>query len=194
MVLAGLGNPGPEYARTRHNLGYAVVEAVAGMLGASFRTVPRARIARASVAGAEVLLLKPTTFMNLSGAAVAPLMRRKGIPAAGLLVIHDDLDTGLGRVRLRRGGSAGGHRGVQSIIEAVGSSDFARLKIGIGRPPDGVDPVDYVLQRPLPEEKEALTKAVSTAAAACRAWLEDGLEAAMNAFNSPCSTDETCSC
>jgi len=183
-VVAGLGNPGPTYAHTRHNLGYEVLDLLAGQLGISFR--PRARAAHAvsSAGGRQIVLIKPTTFMNLSGQAVGPFLRRNGVSPASLLVIHDDLDLQSGRIRMRRGGSAGGHRGVQSIMDALGTAEFARLKIGIGRPPVGVDPVDYVLLRPAPAEREALATAVRVAADACQLWLCSGIEAAMNLYNS----------
>ena len=111
LVIAGLGNPGQQYAHTRHNLGYDVLDLVAARLGLSFRARLRAMYASGSATGQQLVLIKPTTFMNLSGQAVAPALRRNGVPPANLLVIHDDLDMQAGRVRVRRGGSAGGHRG-----------------------------------------------------------------------------------
>lgn len=183
LVIAGLGNPGAQYAQTRHNLGYEVLDLLAKRLGSSFRIRVRGQHAMAQVGGRSVLLVKPTTFMNLSGPAVAPLLRRNGLPPASLLVIHDDLDLPAGRVRVRRGGSAGGHRGVQSIIDALGTPEFNRLKIGIGRPPVGVDPVDFVLFRPTPNERALFNAAIDLAAQACEVWLADGIDAAMNAFN-----------
>jgi len=183
LVIAGLGNPGAQYAQTRHNLGYEVLDLLARRLGTSFRVRVRGQHATAQVGDRSVLLIKPTTFMNLSGQAVAPLLRRNGLPAASLLVIHDDLDLSAGRVRVRRGGSAGGHRGVQSIIDALGTPEFNRLKIGIGRPPMGVDPVDFVLLRPTPIERALFSAAVTLAAQACEVWLTDGIDAAMNTFN-----------
>lgn len=189
LVIAGLGNPGTEYSRTRHNLGYDVLDLVATRLGATFRTRARALHATGMYAGRAVVLIKPTTYMNLSGQAVAPFMRRNGIVPASLLVVHDDLDLAAGRLRVRRGGSAGGHRGVQSIIGALGTADFSRLKIGIGRPPIGMDPVEYVLLRPALAEREQLDAVAALAADACLAWIAQGIEAAMNQFN---GTEQAC--
>lgn len=183
LVIAGLGNPGPGYARSRHNLGYDVLDLLARRHGASFRPRVRGLQAVFQADGRNVVLVKPTTFMNLSGQAIAPLLRRKGLGAAALLVVHDDLDLPTGRVRLRRSGSAGGHRGVQSIIDLLGTTEFARLKIGIGRPPAGTDPMDYVLLRPTPGERAMLDAAMVPAADACEIWWRQGIEAAMNMFN-----------
>jgi PTH1 family peptidyl-tRNA hydrolase len=183
LVIAGLGNPGAQYAQTRHNLGYEVLDLLAKRLGSSFRVRVRGHQATAQAGEHRVVLIKPTTFMNLSGQAVAPLLRRNGLPPSNLLVIHDDLDLPAGRVRVRRGGSAGGHRGVQSIIEALGTPEFSRLKIGIGRPPTGVDPVDFVLMRPQPNERAQLGAGIDLAVQACEVWLIDGIAAAMNAVN-----------
>jgi len=183
LVIAGLGNPGAQYAQTRHNLGYEVLDLLAMRLGSSFRVRVRAHHATAQAGEHRVVLIKPTTFMNLSGQAVAPLLRRNGLPPSNLLVIHDDLDLPAGRVRVRRGGSAGGHRGIQSIIDALGSPEFNRIKIGIGRPPTGIDPVDFVLLRPAPGERSLLAAGIDLAVQACEVWLASGIDSAMNVFN-----------
>jgi len=185
-LLVGLGNPTARYARTRHNVGFDIIDAVAGELAVNFRSPvsgAKALLAQAQWGLDPVWLLKPVTFMNLSGQAIAPLARRKGLDLAAILVIHDDLDLVTGRIRLRHGGGAGGHRGVASIIEALGDPGFVRLKVGIGRPPDGVDPADYVLRRPAPCERESLDEAIARAAQACLTWVREGFEVAANRYN-----------
>ena len=186
-LLIGLGNPTARYARTRHNVGFDTIDAVADELGVTFRSSGiggKALLAQAQCGPNPVWLLKPVTFMNLSGHAIAPLARRKGLDLGAILVIHDDLDLTAGKMRLRRGGGAGGHRGVASIIEALGDPGFVRLKVGIGRPPDGVDPADYVLQRPAPCERESLDQAIARAAQACMAWVREGFDVTANRYNS----------
>ena len=179
-LVVGLGNPGPAYEGTRHNLGYQAVRRLGRELG-----LPRFRRGRHGlvVTTSDVTLLLPTTFMNLSGSAVAAVLRGRRVGPEGLIVVHDDLDLAAGRLRVRRGGSSGGHRGVTSIIEELGSDDFVRVKVGIGRPPEGVDPVEFVLRRPEPGEALALADAVARAADACLTVLREGLAAAMNSFN-----------
>jgi PTH1 family peptidyl-tRNA hydrolase len=150
-VILGLGNPGPRYAQTRHNAGFRVVERIAGT-GKWTRQRGLASICTVEIDGIMVLLVRPLTFMNLSGKAIQPLLRQLGLQPQDLLVIHDDLDLPSGSIRLRPGGGSGGHKGVQSIIDHLGSRDFARLRIGIGRPVEGADPVEYVLE-PFPWEE-----------------------------------------
>lgn len=183
-LIAGLGNPGPRYRGTRHNVGFAVVDALAARLGARFRTWGRLRIASARDGRTQLVLAKPMTFMNLSGDGLYPLIVERRLHPCRLLVVHDDLDLEAGRLRLKRSGGAGGHRGVQSLIQRVGSEEFPRLKIGIGRPPEGVDPVDYVLMRPGAGEAGCLALAVERGADACLAWLREGLDRAMSLYNS----------
>ena len=182
-LIVGLGNPGPRYDGTRHNLGFAVLDRLAAELSASFRARDRALVAQARHGGLDLVLVKPQTYMNESGRAVVPLMRRHGLAAADLLVVHDDLDLAVGVVRLRRGGGPGGHRGVESIIVSLGDREFPRLKLGIGRPPVGLDPTVYVLQRPAPAGREPLAAAVAHAVPACLTWARDGLATAMNQHN-----------
>ena len=178
-----MGNPGERYRDTRHNLGYRVVESFSRLSGAG-KTFHLRRSCCAGAGGRSrrVLLAQPRTFMNLSGGAVAELMRRYHLGPGQLIVVYDDLDLPPGRLRLRSGGSSGGHRGVQSIIDTIGTADFLRLRIGIGRPPD-VDPSFYVLEVPPPHEEELLEAAVERAAEALGVLLEKGLEEAMNRFN-----------
>lgn len=182
-LIVGLGNPGPRYERHRHNVGFQCLDRVARAYDiAVTRTRFRARIGEGRLAGRRVVLLKPQTFMNDSGLAVAPAARWYKVPPERILVIYDDLDLPLGRLRLRPGGSSGGHRGIESIIVELGRSDFARARVGIGRPEFG-DPVDYVLndfsreQEPIIEE----TRELVVRAVAC--FVEEGIREAMNAYN-----------
>jgi len=179
-LVVGLGNPGPAYDGTRHNLGYLAVRCLARDLG-----VPRFRRGRNGLIArtGDINLLLPTTYMNASGTAVADVWRSGPGHAEGLIVIHDDLDLPVGRLRIRVGGSSGGHRGVASIIEELGFEGFVRVKIGIGRPPQGLDPVDYVLARPEGREAELLADAAARAAEAVLVILREGVGAAMNSYN-----------
>jgi PTH1 family peptidyl-tRNA hydrolase len=186
-MICGLGNPGPSYTNTRHNAGYRVVAGIAsagGIKDAAW-TMNRglARFCAADVAGAPVALVQPLTFMNLSGQAVRPLLRRFNLTAADLLVVHDDLDLPFGAIRLRAEGSAGGHRGVQSIIDELGTREFTRLRIGIGRPPEGEEAVAYVLGLIAWDLRQQWDGVLDQAVAAAQAWVSLGLEAAMNRFN-----------
>ncbi len=163
-LIVGLGNPGEEYAKTRHNFGFNVVDEMVGRYDAApSNTKLQAKLWTAKAGGATVLLAEPQTFMNLSGSAVAPLLRTKKIELDRLIVIHDDLDLPFGEIRVSRGASAGGHNGVKSIIEAVGSKDFARVRVGIGRPADERPIEDYVLARWSAEEKKALPEIIDKA-------------------------------
>jgi PTH1 family peptidyl-tRNA hydrolase len=188
-LIVGLGNPGREYSGTRHNIGFAVLGALARKHGINFdKRCCHSRAGEGRIGGQEVALAKPQTYMNLSGDAVAALMRRYRIKPEDILVVHDDLDLSLGRIRLRAGGSAGGHNGLKSIIASVGSTEFTRLKIGIGRPetadaPRG-DVVDHVLSDFGAAERKVADEAVARAVAAVETVLELGLETAMNRFHS----------
>ncbi len=183
IVIIGLGNPGRRYRGIRHNLGRDVVERLAADLRVRLEEDGWARTARARVGGTAVVLAIPGTYMNVSGQAVKDLLRRRRRRAGDLLIIHDDLDLPLGHLRLRPGNGAGGHNGIRSIIEALGTGLFPRLRIGIGRPPAGVDPVDFVLERFTPDERTAVDEAVARAAEAALAVASDGLPAAMNRYN-----------
>jgi len=185
QMVVGLGNPGPNYEATRHNAGFMVLDLLADELGIDFNSSQhQALIGRGMVGERRVLLVKPQTYMNNSGRAVAPLARWYGIAPAEMVIVHDDLDLAPGRMRIRPAGSSGGHRGLQSIINALGTTAVPRLKIGIGRPQEGQNVVDYVLQ-PFSEEDWALVSPVLLKAArALRFLLEGGeLEEAMNRFN-----------
>ncbi len=179
FLVVGLGNPGPGYAKTRHNAGFMVLDRLAEEEGLAFREKQDALLAE----WGPGWLMKPLTYMNLSGRAVAPFVRKKGIPLDRLLVVHDDMDLPLGRIRLKRGGASGGQKGVASIIEALGEGGFDRLRIGIGRPPPGVDPVRYVLSPFTPEEWPILERVLKAGAEAVRVWNEEGLSAAQGRFN-----------
>ncbi|MDK2784404.1 MAG: peptidyl-tRNA hydrolase, family [Bacillota bacterium] len=194
-LVVGLGNPGREYEETRHNAGFLVVDYLAREEGLTFGSSDfRADLARGRVAGQEVLLAKPQTYMNLSGLAVGPLVRwYKLDPTADLLVVSDDLDLPLGRLRLRARGSHGGHRGLLSIINELGTTDFARLRLGIGRPGEHETAKDKVLGTFTEEEGRILDEVILAAVGAIRTWLAEGTEAAMNRYNgfkAPSAADE----
>jgi PTH1 family peptidyl-tRNA hydrolase len=183
-MVAGLGNPGDRYRRTRHNLGFRVVEAIASARGARWSAPARKRrSARCRMAGHDVGLFEPLTFMNLSGDALAPAVRAESIPLDRLLVICDDIALPLGQIRLRRAGSDGGHNGLRSIIEQLGNTAFPRLRMGIGPVPPRVDPAEFVLAEFLPEEDDAVAEMIQAASACVEAWIVDGVERAMGRFN-----------
>lgn len=192
-LIVGLGNPGKEYAAHRHNVGFQVVGAMARGHGLRFSRSKKmkARVAEGQIASAPVLLAQPQTFMNLSGRAVARLARAHEIPPERLLVIYDDLDLPLGRLRLRPEGGSGGHKGLRSIINVLGTQAFPRLRVGIGRPPGRMDPAEYVLL-PFGEEERALAaETVARAAAAVECWLAEGIAVAMDRFNRAPAADES---
>jgi PTH1 family peptidyl-tRNA hydrolase len=181
-ILVGLGNPGPRYRDTLHNLGFAAIRALAERLAApAFYRVGLSRITQTCSNDRRLLLAEPATFMNRSGFAVAELLN--AAPEAELIVVHDDLDLEFGRLRLKRGGGSGGHNGLNSIIETLGHGDFARLRIGIGRPPPDQDPAEFVLA-PLDEApREAMEEAARRAAEALVLALELGVGRAMSTVN-----------
>ena len=189
-VISGLGNPGERYRLTRHNVGFRVVDLLADRWRLTGKGSVREGAARleAPLADDRVLLVKPMKFMNLSGGPLKAAMRQTDAdPAADLLVIADDVDLPLGRIRLRRSGSAGGHNGLRDIISAFGSNEFARLRVGIGRGGEGVD---HVLASFKPDERELANEAIATAADAAELWLRAGIDEAMNAFNGSDLTED----
>jgi PTH1 family peptidyl-tRNA hydrolase len=197
-MVVGLGNPGREYAGHRHNIGFRVVDALARAHGVAFarRKGAKARVAEARrpedrASDRLILFVKPQTFMNLSGQAVVRLSRAHAIPPERILVVYDDLDLPLGRLRLRPEGGSGGHKGMRSIIDALGTQAFPRLRVGIDRPPTGVDPTEYVLRPFFREEQVLVAEVVERAAAAVECWLEEGILAAMDRFNRPVPGVET---
>lgn len=182
-LVVGLGNPGPRYRRTRHNLGFLVVEELARRWKIGWTSTRHgAESGTGSIAGAPVMLAKPQTFMNLSGEAVGRLRRARRLKPEHIVAVYDDLDLPLGRVRIRTGGGAGGHNGVTSLISVLGR-EFPRVRVGIGRPGPGSDPVEYVLGRFEPEDVPVVDRAVEHAADGIEAILREGLEPAMNGFN-----------
>jgi PTH1 family peptidyl-tRNA hydrolase len=173
-IIVGLGNPGLRYVRTLHNAGFLTVDRIAGedVKWKKWRNL--ASICIIEVEGVRVFLVKPSTYMNLSGKAVQPLLRQMGLLPQDLLVIHDDMDLPAGKIRLRPGGGSGGHKGIQSIIDHIQSRNFARLRIGVERPPIGVDPAEYVLQS-IPYEKRPLFDDLwKRAGDAARCWAAQG--------------------
>jgi PTH1 family peptidyl-tRNA hydrolase len=184
-LIAGLGNPGEQYAKNRHNAGFQALAYLAGRHGLTFSEKQgRARIASGSIAGQRVVLAKPFTFMNASGEAIAPIVRWHKLDVRReLLVIYDDLDLPFGTLRLRASGSAGGQNGMKSIISHLGTNEFARLRVGIGRPPDGRDPIDYVLGNWSRAEAEQLPDLWARVADAVELFIAEGIVAAMNRYN-----------
>lgn len=181
-LLVGLGNPGREYAHNRHNVGFMCLDRFAKSQKLSFNLrQSHSRIAVGKVAGEGVVLAEPRTFMNLSGGAVASVMNRYRVAAGDLLVVYDDMDLPLGTIRLREQGSAGGHKGVASIIAALGRNEFPRLRVGIGRP--GGEAVNYVLGDFSPEERKIFEEVLERVSEAIVCYLSEGFSAAMNKFN-----------
>lgn len=184
-IIVGLGNPGPSYAKNRHNVGYQCVERLAQRCGAtSSRVMFKALTTSGQIAGVKVVLARPLTFMNLSGQSVGPLLHWYHADLADLLVICDDLDLPLGKIRLRPHGGSAGHKGMRSVIDALGTQEFARLRVGIGRPAHG-EPQGYVLDDFSLDESIVMQDAYDRATAAVEAFVVEGIAVAMNQFNSP---------
>ncbi len=183
-LIVGLGNPGRKYADNRHNVGFRCIDHLASAHDLSFnRRQRQASIALGPILRRAVVLIKPRTFMNKSGYPVASLARFYRVPLDRLLVVYDDLDLPLGTTRMRPQGGSGGHRGVQSIINQLGSQEFPRLRIGIGRPPGRMDPADYVLQDFSDDDEVLLGTTLEQATAAIETWLSEGVEEAMDQYN-----------
>lgn len=182
--IIGLGNPGPDYEDTKHNVGFEVVHTLARAHAVRLRRPRAAALAgTGDIEGVPVLLAMPLTMMNASGAAVARLCHLYELEPADLIVVVDDINLELGKLRLRRGGSEGGHRGLLSITERLGTRDYPRLRIGVGAPPAGRDARDWVLSPFSPDDREAAEDAVARAARAIETALTEGIETAMNEFN-----------
>lgn len=186
-LVVGLGNPGESYARTRHNLGFMVADLLAARLGAQQNPPPfkahkrsGAGVVSGRLAGHSVLLAKPGCYMNESGRQVAPLAKFYSVPPAHVIVIHDELDLDFGRIRLKLGGGEGGHNGLRSVASALGSKDFQRVRIGIGRPPGRKDPATFVLENFTAAERTEVATICEQAADATELLIELGLEAAQN--------------
>lgn len=182
LLIVGLGNPGRDYEGTRHNAGFMLIDRIAARHKIRFTRAARALSGRGAVAGQDAVLLKPQSFMNLSGQAVKEAAEAFSVEPDAIIVAHDDCDLPLGKIRLRRGGGSGGHKGVASVIERVGTREFRRIRLGVGRPPDG-DTVEYVLSRFSSAEEEALEGMLDRGADAVEALIAEGIDAAMNRFN-----------
>lgn len=184
FLIAGLGNPGAQYQKTRHNAGFKVVEALAQQVGADFQSWQNlGEYAKVSVGGVEVLLAKPGTYMNLSGQLVSALARFYKIAPKNILICFDDMSLPVGTIRLRASGSAGGQKGMKHIIEQLGTDKIARLRVGIGPKPDYMDASDFVLGKFCSNEIPALQNAIEKATQALVVYLQEGLDKAMNLFN-----------
>ena len=191
-IIVGLGNPGRGYVHNRHNIGFMCLNHFARTQGIRFdKKQGKARIGTGEVTGVKVVLARPQTFMNASGEAVSQLVRKFKISLDDLLVIHDDLDLPLGKLRLRQGGGSGGHKGIESIISCLGSQDFIRLRVGIGRPMatgggneiSDADIIDYVLSDFSAQERRIVTKVIPRVSEAIYCLLTEGLTAVMNKYN-----------
>ena len=182
-IIVGLGNPGEKYLKTRHNLGFMVIDRFAQQLGMECNQKKfHALFGKKKIEEEEIILLKPQTFMNLSGVAVKEAMDMYKCALQNLMVICDDLDLPLGKIRARRNGGCGGHRGLESIAASLGFKSFSRLRIGIGRPAER-DPRDYVLSVFSKEEEPVVMEMIEEASQALQTWIVEGIEACMNKFN-----------
>lgn len=183
-VIIGLGNPGKNYVETRHNLGFMIIDRIAEQCAIPVkRKVCNSLVGEGSVSEEKIILAKPQMLMNRSGSAVASLVREYGVGAEALVVINDDLDLPFGRIRIRLNGGAGGHRGLLSIMESLGEARFQRVRVGIGRPPLGMDCADYVLAPFSVQEKEQLSQVVNRAAESVICLVREGPERAMAQYN-----------
>ncbi|MBY0441838.1 MAG: aminoacyl-tRNA hydrolase [Mycobacteriaceae bacterium] len=182
LLVVGLGNPGENYAHTRHNIGFLVVDQLAVRIGSKFTVHKKsgAQLVTGRLAGRSVVLAKPRCYMNESGRQVAPLAKFYSIPPVNVVVIHDDLDLEFGRIRLKCGGGEGGHNGLRSVAAAFGSKDFHRVRIGIGRPPGRSQPATFVLEKFTLAERTEIPAICEQAADATQLLIELGLEQAQN--------------
>jgi peptidyl-tRNA hydrolase, PTH1 family len=184
QLVVGLGNPGPRYAGTRHNVGFLVVDLLAERIGGRFKAHRgRSDVVEGRLAGVPVVLAKPRSYMNESGGPIVAISRFYKVPVDRLTIVHDDLDLPFGTLRLKRGGGDGGHNGLRSATSALGTRDYARVRFGIGRPPGRQDPADYVLRDFSAAERKELGYLVDRAADAVETLLADGIESAQNKFN-----------
>lgn len=181
-LIAGLGNPGRKYSRTRHNVGFMVIEEVADRYTINLTARKEYRIGRGSVEGHDILLVEPLLFMNLSGLVVKKILRKFNIQPENFIIIHDDLDMETGKLRIRRTGSSGGHKGVESIIQNISFKDFIRIKIGIGREQE-IPAEEYVLSKFKRQEIGVIKETIQRAADAIHSIISEGADKAMNEFN-----------
>lgn len=186
-LLVGLGNPGREYAGNRHNVGFMVADLLASRVGAKFgrhrRAVAEVAEGRLGFGGPRLILMKPLTFMNLSGAPVSSLAQFFKVPLEHVVAMHDELDVPFGQVRAKRGGGEGGHNGLRSMSKSLGSKDYARVRFGVGRPPGRQDPADYVLSDFSAAERKELDFLVDRAADVVEAVVQEGVEWAQNKYH-----------
>ena len=184
-LVVGLGNPGPAYARTRHNVGYMTVDDLARRAGAKWKKARfvRAEVATISLGNAEVMLAKPLTYMNLSGDAVAPLVRSRRVALDHVIVVHDEIDLATGGLRIKLGGGDNGHNGLRSIRARLGSGDFYRVRLGVSRPAGDRDPVDWVLGKFRASESEDVKTLIGEAGDAVESLIRDGLADTQNRYN-----------
>jgi len=182
LLVVGLGNPGPQYAKTRHNVGFMVADLLAARMGAAFKVHKKsgADIVTGRLGHRPVVLAKPRTFMNESGRQVGPLAKFYSVMPTDLIVIHDELDIEFGQIRLKLGGGEGGHNGLRSIANTLGSKNFQRVRIGIGRPPGRKDPAAFVLENFSASERTQVPTICEMAADACELLVELGVEPAQN--------------
>ena len=182
QLVVGLGNPGPNYAQTRHNLGFMVADLLAARLGSKFKVHKRsgAEIVTGRLGGRPVVLAKPRCYMNEAGRQVGPLAKFYSVSAADVLIIHDELDIDFGQIRLKIGGGEGGHNGLRSVAAALGTKEFKRVRIGIGRPPGRKDPAAFVLENFTAAERAEVPAVCEQAADATELLIELGLEPAQN--------------
>jgi PTH1 family peptidyl-tRNA hydrolase len=184
FLIAGLGNPGPEYRETRHNIGFMALDRLADRLEVKFSRLEfKALVVKTDYEGQRVVLAKPHTFMNLSGQAVGALVKYYKIPLSRLLIAYDEIDLPFGILRLRPGGGSAGHKGMASIIERLGSQEFPRMRIGVGRPQGRRAAANHVLHHFSAAEKQSLDTTLDASIAAILTFMKDGLDAAMNQFN-----------
>ncbi len=183
LLIVGLGNPGREYERTRHNAGFMLVDLLANDAGIKLDKKGKGVWGKGRIAGQEVVLLKPQTFMNLSGEAVQEVRAFYKVQTGSMIVAYDDCDLPLGKLRIRKDGGSGGHRGVNSIITALGSKDFPRIRLGVGRPPHG-DTANYVLSPFTKDEQPALDEMLCRGKESVDVFITGGIDQAMNMFNS----------
>jgi len=182
LLVVGLGNPGPNYAKTRHNLGFMVADLLAERIGSGFKVHKKsgAEVTTGRLGGRAVVLAKPRVYMNESGRQVGPLAKFYSVSPADVVVLHDELDIDFGRIRLKLGGGEGGHNGLRSVASAVGTKDFQRVRIGVGRPPGRKDPAAYVLENFSAVERPEVPIICEQAADAVELLLAQGLEPAQN--------------
>lgn len=190
FLVAGLGNPGPEYKYTRHNAGFLAADDLAGALDVDFGSGRYAQVAKARYRGKIIVIIKPQTYMNLSGKAVRYWLEKENIPLENLMVITDDINLPFGQIRIRAKGSHGGHNGLRNIIETLGTERFARLRIGVGKDFAPGEQVDYVLGRWSENEIRQLPAILDRVLDALRTWLLEGLQQAMTLFNRKPAKDE----